>query len=158
MASLNRVILMGNLTRDPELRYTPSGTAVTQLGLAMNRRHKTQSGEWQEEATFVEIEVWGRQAETSAQYLSKGRQALIEGRLKLDRWETKDGQKRSRLKVVAFRVVFLGSPQGAPRPLPPQEPPGQGQGQGPASSAPDEHPGSEDAGAGFDMPDEEVPF
>lgn len=155
MATLNRVILMGNLTRDPELRYTPSGTAVANLGLAMNRRWKSQDGEWQEEATFVDIEVWGRQAETSAQYLSKGRQVLVEGRLKLDRWEAKTGEKRSRLKVVGERVVFLGSPGSRPG--------GETPGRGPASgaSAPGTGRGGDDgrvAEPEFDMPDEEVPF
>ena len=155
MATLNRVILMGNLTRDPELRYTPSGTAVADLGLAMNRRWKSQDGEWQEEATFVNIEVWGRQAETSAQYLSKGRQVLVEGRLKLDRWEAKTGEKRSRLKVVGERVVFLGSPGSRPG----RETPGQGQARG--GSAPGTGRGGDDgrvAEPEFDMPDGEVPF
>jgi single-strand DNA-binding protein len=109
MASINRVFLMGNLTRDPELRYTPGGSAVTEIGLAVNRRYKAQSGEMQEETTFVDITVWGRQAENVNQYLSKGRPVFVEGRLQLDSWETQDGQKRSKLKVVADNVQFLGS-------------------------------------------------
>ena len=108
MPNLNRVFLMGNLTRDPELRYTPSGTAVAQFGIAVNRRWKDRSSnEMREETTFVDIEVWARQAETASEYLSKGRACFIEGRLKLDQWE-RDGQKRSKLKVVAERVQFLG--------------------------------------------------
>ena len=156
MGSFNRVILMGNLTRDPELRYTPSGTAVAEFGLAMNRRWKNQSGEWQEEATFVQVEVWARQAETTAQYLSKGRQALVEGRLKLDRWETKEGEKRSRLKVVGERVVFVGSPRDA-RPGPPPSRAGAASADKGPQKARDQG-GSGDAEPGFDMPDEEVPF
>lgn len=111
MASLNKVILIGNLTRDPELRYTPSGTAMAKLGLATNRKYK-QGDEWKEEVTFVDITVWGRQAETSSEYLSKGRPVLIEGRLQYSQWETDDGQKRSKLEVVAERVQFLGSAGG----------------------------------------------
>lgn len=116
MANLNRVFLMGNLTRDPELRYTPNGTAVAQFGIAVNRRWRDrQSSEMREETTFVEVEVWARQAETASEYLAKGRACFIEGRLKLDQWE-KDGQKRSKLKVVAERVQFLGGRGDAPRP------------------------------------------
>jgi single-strand DNA-binding protein len=113
MASYNKVLLMGNLTRDPEVRYTPKGTALANLGLAVNRVWTTESGEQKEEVTFVDIEVWGRQAETAGQYLSKGRPVFIEGRLKLDSWEDKEsGQKRNKLKVVAERVQFLGAPRG----------------------------------------------
>ena len=115
MASYNKVLLMGNLTRDPEVRYTPKGTAVAALGLAVNRVYTTEAGEQKEEVTFVDIEVWGRQAETAGEYLSKGRPVFIEGRLRLDSWEDKEsGQKRNKLKVVAERVQFLGAPrQGA---------------------------------------------
>jgi len=108
MASFNRVILVGNLTRDPELRYTPSGTAVTDVGLAMNDRWKNANGEWVDEATFVDVTLWGRQAEVASEYLSKGSPVLIEGRLKLDQWE-QEGQKRSRLKVVGLRMQMLGT-------------------------------------------------
>ena len=119
MASFNRVILVGNLTRDPELRYIQSGTAVTEVGLAVNDRRKTASGEWVEETTFVDITVWGRQAETVCEYLTKGSSALFEGRLKLDSWE-KDGQKHSKLKVICERMQLLGGrggdrPQGGSR-------------------------------------------
>jgi single-strand DNA-binding protein len=114
MASYNKVLLMGNLTRDPEVRYTPKGTAIANLGLAVNRVYTTEGGEQKEEVTFIDIEVWGRQAETAGQYLSKGRPVFIEGRLKLDSWEDKEsGQKRQKLKVVAERVQFLGAPKGS---------------------------------------------
>src|SRR6266699_6213204 len=99
MASFNRVILVGNLTRDPELRYIPSGTAVTELGLAVNDRRKSASGEWIEETTFVDVTLWARTAEVACEYLSKGSSVLIEGRLKLDTWE-KEGKKNSKLRVI----------------------------------------------------------
>jgi single-strand DNA-binding protein len=108
MASFNRVILMGNLTRDVELKFTQSGLAVTDIGLAVNDRRKNQAGEWVEEATFVDVTLWGRTAEVAGEYLSKGSPVLIEGRLKLDTWET-DGQKRSKLHVVGERMQMLGS-------------------------------------------------
>ena len=111
MASFNRVILMGNLTRDPEMRYIPSGKAVTEIGLAVNDRRRSASGEWIDETTFVDITLWERQAEIACEYLSKGSPALIEGRLKLDTWET-DGQKRSKMRVVGDRVVLLGNRSG----------------------------------------------
>ena len=121
MASFNRVILVGNLTRDPELRYTPKGTAVAQLGVAVNRQWKTDTGEAKEEVTFVDVEAFGRQAEVIGQYLKKGRPILIEGRLKYDTWEDKQtNQKRSKLKVVLESFQFLdagraeGAPAGAP--------------------------------------------
>ena len=110
MASFNRVILMGNLTKDPEVRYTPSGTAVSDLRMAVSRRFKTQDGQDRDETCFVNVTVWSRQAETCGEYLSKGSPILVEGRLKLDEWE-KEGQKHSRLSVVAERVQFLGSPR-----------------------------------------------
>jgi single-strand DNA-binding protein len=109
---MNKVILIGNLTRDPELRYTPGGAAVCEMGIAVNRKYQTQSGEDREETTFVDITVWGRQGETADKYLSKGRQVCIEGRLKFDSWETQDGQKRNKLSVVAERVIFLGGGGG----------------------------------------------
>lgn len=113
MASFNRVILVGNLTRDPELRYIPSGTAVSDVGLAVNDRVK-RGDQWVDEATFVDITLWGRTAEIANEYLSKGSPVLIEGRLKLDRWE-KDGQKHSKLKVVGERLQMLGSKAGGGR-------------------------------------------
>jgi single-strand DNA-binding protein len=113
MASFNKVILVGNLTRDPELRYTPKGTAVAKLGLAVNRVWTSESGEKKEEVTFIDVDVFGRTAENVGQYMRKGRPILIEGRLKLDQWDDKQtGQKRSKLSVVAETVQFLGSPGG----------------------------------------------
>ena len=112
MASYNRVVLMGNLTRDVEIRYLQNGTAVTDIGLAVNDRRKNQQGEWVEEATFVDVTLWGRTAEVAGEYLTKGAPVLIEGRLKLDSWET-DGQKRSKLKVVGERMQMLGGRGGS---------------------------------------------
>ncbi len=111
MASFNRVILVGNLTRDPELRYIPSGTAVSDIGLAVNDRVK-KGDQWVDEVTFVDVTLWGRTAEIANEYLSKGSPVLIEGRLKLDRWE-KDGQKHSKLRVTADKLQMLGSKEGA---------------------------------------------
>ena len=108
MASYNRVILVGNLTRDIELKYTPGATAVTDIGLAVNDRRKSASGEWVEETTFVDVTLWGRTAEVASEYLGKGSPILVEGRLKLDTWET-DGQKRSKLRVVCERMQMLSS-------------------------------------------------
>ncbi len=110
MASFNRVILIGNLTRDPELRRIPSGTAVTELSLAVNDRVK-RNNEWVEEATFVDVTFWDRKAEVACEYLSKGRPVMIEGRLKLDKWE-KDGQKFSKLRVLGERLEFIGDGKG----------------------------------------------
>ena len=111
MASLNSVFLVGNLTRDPEVRYTKGGRAVGDLRLAVNRKFRTGDGEDREETCFVSVVVWGRQAETCGEYLHKGSAALIEGRLQYEEWE-KDEQKFNRLRVVANRVQFLGSPRG----------------------------------------------
>ncbi|MFO0939873.1 MAG: single-stranded DNA-binding protein [Pirellulales bacterium] len=108
MASYNRVILMGNLTRDVQLRYTPGGTPVTEIGLAVNDRRKNQNGEWVDEVTFVDVTFWGRTAEVAAEYLSKGSPVFVEGRLKLDTWE-KDGQKNYKLRVVCDRMQLLSS-------------------------------------------------
>jgi single-strand DNA-binding protein len=109
MAGYNKVILIGNLTRDPELRYTPQGVAIAKIGLAVNRTWKTESGETKEEVTFVDVDAFRRQAETLAQYLKKGSPLMVEGRLKLDQWDDKQtGQKRSRLGVVLEGFQFLG--------------------------------------------------
>jgi len=114
MASFNKVILMGNLTRDPELRYTPKGTAIAKIGLAVNRVWTTDTGEKKEEVTFVDVDIFGRTAENVGQYMRKGRPIMIEGRLKLDQWDDKQtGQKKSKLGVVAETVQFLGSAPGA---------------------------------------------
>jgi len=111
MASFNRVILVGNLTRTPELRTIPSGLSVTDIGLAVNDRRKSATGEWIEEVTFVDITLWGRQAEVVCEYASKGSPLLIEGRLKLDSWES-EGQKRTKMKVIGERVQLLGARGG----------------------------------------------
>jgi|SRR5262245_35782585 single-strand DNA-binding protein len=119
MASLNKVVLLGNLTRDPELRYAPNGTAVARFGLAINSRYR-QGEEWKDDVCFVDIVVFGRQAETAGEYLSKGRMALIEGRLQWRSWEGQDGQKRSKHEVIAERVQFMsrGRDEGMGRPGP----------------------------------------
>lgn len=109
MASMNRVFLVGNLTRDPEIRYTPGNRAVGDLRLAVSRRYKTKDGQDKEEVCYVSVVVWDRQAETCEQYLRKGSPVLVEGRLQYDEWE-KDGQKQNRLRVTAERVQFLGGP------------------------------------------------
>ncbi|MCO8124421.1 single-stranded DNA-binding protein [Stieleria sp. TO1_6] len=111
MASYNRVILVGNLTRDIELRYIPSGQAVSDVTVAVNDRRKTANGEWVDEATFVDVTLWGRNAEVASEFLSKGAPVLIEGRLKLDRWET-DGQKRSKLRVICEKMQMLSNRPG----------------------------------------------
>ena len=113
MASFNRVILVGNLTRDVELKYTQGGTAVTEVTLAVNDRRKNQSGEWVEETTFVDVTLWARTAEVASEYLSKGSPMLIEGRLRLDRWDDKEtGKGRSKLAVTGERMQMLGGRGG----------------------------------------------
>jgi single-strand DNA-binding protein len=124
MASFNKVILAGNLTRDPELRYTPKGTAIARLGIACNRKWKSETGELKEEVTFVDVDAFGKQAETIGQYLKKGRPILIEGRLRYDTWEDKQsGQKKSKLGVVLESFQFLdsggGRGEGSPAPARP---------------------------------------
>lgn len=162
MAYLNKVFLIGNLTRDPELRVTPKGTAICQFGLAVNRQFKDESGATREEVTFIDIEAWGKQGELVSKYLTKGSPAMVEGRLKFDSWEDKQsGQKRSKLKVVLDNVQFLsrGGGSGA----------GSSAGEGGAPSsgdepaAPERHappargPAKPAAPAG-DTVDEDVPF
>jgi single-strand DNA-binding protein len=113
MPSLNKVLLMGNLTRDPELRVTPKGTSICQFGLAINRQFKMESGESRDEVTFVDIEAWGKQGETIAKYCTKGRPLYVEGRLRLDQWEDKNTkEKRSRMKIVLEQFQFLGDGRG----------------------------------------------
>lgn len=155
MANFNKVILVGNLTRDPQVRYTPSGTAVTDLGLAVNRTwFDKQSNSRKEETTFVDVTLWARQAEVAGEYLSKGRTVLIEGRLQLDQWTDKEsGQKRNKLKVVGENMQMLGGRGGG------------GGGGGGASQSQGEQPGASDspAQAFYDdgpqePPDDEVPF
>ena len=146
MASYNRVILVGNLTRDVELRYIPSGMAVTDIGLAVNDRRKNASGEWVDETTFVDITLWGRQAEVASEYLSKGSPVLIEGRLKLDSWES-EGQKQSKLKVVGEKMQMLGARGGG----------GGRPGSRPESQYNQDGPPRDDAPT-FDAPDSDIPF
>lgn len=116
MASLNKVLLIGNLTKDPELRYTPNGTAVTNLRIAVNRRFKDRTGELKEDTCFVTVTAWDKQAEICNQYLQKGRQIFVEGILQSRSWETTDKQKRSTIDVRAERIQFLGGPKGVEAP------------------------------------------
>jgi single-strand DNA-binding protein len=116
MANLNKVMIIGNLTRDPELRHTPKGSAVTDLGVAVNRKIQDGNGGWKDETTFVDVTVWGSSAENAHKYLSKGRGVFIEGRLQMDSWDDKaTGQKRSKLKVVADNLQFLPDGKGGIR-------------------------------------------
>ncbi|HAU37203.1 MAG TPA: single-stranded DNA-binding protein [Phycisphaerales bacterium] len=120
MANYNKVILVGNLTRDPQMSYLPSQTAVTEFGLAVNRRWRDQSGEQREDTMFIDCRVYGKQAETVNQYMAKGRPILVEGRLQLDTWEGKDGSKHSRHRVIVERFQFLGGAPGGGQGAPPQ--------------------------------------
>jgi single-strand DNA-binding protein len=148
-ASLNKVILIGNLTADPEMRYTPSGTARTRFSIAINRQYKNASGQLQEDVTFVPIVVWGSQAENCANYLSKGRSVAVEGRLRIDSFENAEGERRKVVEVVASGVQFLGGP---PRSQDQQSRSQEGQ---PASvSSPPSAPPETDV----QRSDEEVPF
>jgi single-strand DNA-binding protein len=163
MSSFNKVILLGNLTRDPQVRYTPGGTAVAELGLAVNRTwfdQKTNSR--REETTFVDVTLWGRQAEVAGEYLAKGRQVLIEGRLQLDTWEDKEsGQKRSKLKVISENMKMVGGRGDGPR----AEGGGGGRGEGGRAEGPRSggQRDPENAGGGGEEfhdapPDDDVPF
>ena len=156
MANFNKVILAGNLTRDPELRYTPKGTAVCRFGLAVNRNWTSETGEKKEEVTFVDIDAFGRQAEVVAQYMKKGRPFLVEGRLKLDQWEDKNThQKQTKLRVVLEGFSFIDArgadnAGGAPAPLPPRP-----------AAAPASAPAAASAPADAESPppgDDDVPF
>ena len=149
MANFNKVIVAGNLTRDPELRYTPKGTAVAKIGLAINRTWKNEAGESKEEVTFVDIDVFGRQAEVISQYMRKGRPLLVEGRLKLDQWEDKNTHhKQSKLKVVLESFSFIdsraadagGGESPRPRPAAPPSAPSSA----PEPAEPDGPPAEED--------------
>jgi single-strand DNA-binding protein len=147
MASFNRVVLLGNLTRDIELRYIGNGTAVTDIGLAVNDRVK-RNDQWVDETTFVDITLWGRTAEVANEYLSKGSSVLIEGRLKMESWE-KDGQKRTKLKVIGERMQMVGGKGGG----------GQGGGSRGGSSRSTSDDSHEYSSAGMDsIPDDEIPF
>ena len=149
MANYNKVLLMGNLTRDPELKYTASGTAVANFGLAINRSWTGQDGNRQEETTFVDCEVWSKQAETFCEYMAKGRPVFVEGRLRLDSWE-KDGQKRSKLRVVCERFQFIGGRPGG----------GDEGGRGPARPGPrqEERPPAESEPPDPAPNDDDIPF
>lgn len=142
MASLNKVLLIGNLTRPPELRYTPSGTAVADLRLAVNRNYSTQTGERREETCFLTVVVWGKQAESCGEYLDKGSQVFIEGRIQTRDWESKDGQKRTATEVVAERVQFMSRTKG-------------GVGAGAPAAVPAASSFSEESGGGGE---DDVPF
>ena len=115
MPGFNRVILLGNLTRTPEVRYTQAGTSVTEVGLAVGERRKGDDGRWQEETTFIDVTLWGRTAEVAGEFLRKGSSVLIEGRLQLDSWTDREGQKRSKLKVIGERLQMLGGARGRKR-------------------------------------------
>ncbi len=141
MASFNRVILMGNLTRDVQLEKTPQGTSVAEVGLAVKDRVK-RNGEWVDEVTFVDLVLWGRTAEIAAEYLSKGSPAFFEGRLKLETWENKEGQKRSKMKVIAERMQMVGGRSGG----------GSNGGPTPAAVA------ATAAVQDHDIPEEDIPF
>ena len=159
MASYNKVFLLGNLTRDPEVRYTPKGSAVADLGIAVNRQYTLDTGEKREEVTFVDVTFWGRTAEVAGEYLKKGRSVFIEGRLQLDTWDDKQsGQKRSKLKVIGEMMQMLGGRPGA----------GGGSGEeGGGEEAPPRAPRSSGAGSRSGPPpkgaapepdDDEIPF
>lgn len=151
MPNYNRVILMGNLTRDPELRYTPSGQAVADFRMAINRRVKTPDGENRDSVTFVDVTAWGRQAETINEYFTKGRTIFVEGRLQLDEWTSQDGQRRSKLRVVLENFQFIGPRAAGRGPAESAEAP---QGQAPAhSSVPPPAPRPEEP-----EPFDDVPF
>ena len=149
MASFNKVILAGNLTRDPELRYTPKGTAVARLGIACNRKWRSESGEMKEEVTFVDVDAFGKTAETIGQYLKKGRPILIEGRLRYDTWEDKQTkQKKSKLGVVMETFQFLDSGGGR----------GDGGEGAPAPSRPAAGSAPAPEGGDAEPPQDDVPF
>jgi single-strand DNA-binding protein len=158
MANLNKVMLIGNLTRDPEVRYTPSGRAVADIALAINRVWTNDQGQKQEDTTFVDVTLWGRQAELAQQYLTKGRGVYVEGRLQMDTWDDKEtGKKRSRLKVIGEVLQFLPDGRGGSNP-----PSGGGAPQGQRSSAPQQRSGPPQ-GASAAPPDEfqeddDIPF
>jgi len=157
MASFNKVILIGNLTRDPELRYTPKGTAVAKIGLAVNRVWTNEAGEKKEEVTFVDVDVFGRTAENVGQYMRKGRPIMIEGRLKLEQWDDRTtGAKKSKLGVVAETVQFLGSaegkPAGSPAPFSKEAP------KAPGATAPVAEPVAEPVAGDGPPESDDVPF
>ncbi len=144
MANLNKVMLIGNLTRDPELRHTPSGMAIADFGLAVNRQRKGADGNRIDEVTFVDVTAFGKQAEVIQQYTRKGRPLFVEGHLKLDQWTSQDGQKRSKLSVVVENFQFLDSKGGGGGGGPSAGPSGGGRGAEPVSSGSDYGPSDDD--------------
>ncbi|MHB1389684.1 MAG: single-stranded DNA-binding protein [Thermoleophilia bacterium] len=149
MANINRVVLTGNLTRDPELRQTPNGKSVCTLGLAVNERYKNEAGEWVEKPNFFDIIVWGAQGENCERYLSKGRPVAVDGRLSFRSWEDKDGGKRSKVEVIASTVQFLGSRQDS----------GNQENSPVATGAPSGlKPDTSDFDAPSAAPDDDIPF
>lgn len=155
MASVNKVILVGNCTRDPEVRYTPKGTAVADIGMAMNRYFSSDGGEKREETTFVDVTLWGRQAEVAGEYLKKGRPVYIEGRLQLDSWDDKNtGQKRTKLKVVGEQMQLLGSREGGGGSSPQQREENAQSNQ----SAPESSEGNDGAQFETDSEEDDIPF
>jgi single-strand DNA-binding protein len=156
MPSLNKVLLMGNLTRDPELRVTPKGTPICQFSLAINRQFKMDSGESREEVIYVDVEAWGKQGETIAKYCTKGRPLYVEGRLRLDQWEDKNTkEKRSRMKVVLEQFQFLGDGRGGGASAPSD--PSVDQTASPERHSPPPRTASSKPAAGENL-DEDVPF
>ena len=156
MASYNRVVVVGNTTRETELKYTQSGMAVVELGLAMNEKRKNASGEWIDEAVFVDVTLWGKTAEVCGEHVQKGQQILIEGRLKLDTWNDRNtGEKRSKLKVTGDKLVFVGSKRDGGS-APPADPGDQPSGASPSPPAAryDEPPRAAPAGE----PEDNLPF
>jgi len=156
MASLNRVFLMGNLTRDPVLRYTPSGTPVCEFGLAVNRRYATREGEQREEVCFVDITMWGKRGVVISEYFTKGQPIFIEGRLKYDSWESAEG-RRSKLVVVAENFEFLGGRGGSGGPGEPAggRRPARGSDRRPGPPPDRDEPPPDE---GYDVADDEIPF
>jgi single-strand DNA-binding protein len=153
MANVNKVILIGNCTRDPEVRYTPKGTAVADIGLAMNRYFSSDGGERREETTFVDVTLWGRQAEVAGEYLKKGRPVYIEGRLQMDSWDDKNtGQKRTKLKIVGEQMQLLGSRDSGGSSSPPQQ-----RYESNSTESNNQNSGGND-GAQFDTEDDDIPF
>ena len=147
MATVNKVMLLGNLTRDPELRYTPQGAAVCEFSLALNRSYTNkQTGQRVDEVSYIDCVAWGRTAETSAEYLKKGRQVFVEGRLTQDRWESQEGKKMSKIRITAEQVTFLGG--------------GSGGGRGGAEGAPPKGAGAPESAGGEEPPQagEDIPF
>ena len=161
MASFNKVILLGNLTRDPEVRYTPKGSAVCDLGIAINRQYTLDSGEKREEVTYVDVVLWARLAEIAGEYLKKGRQVYVEGRLQTRKWQDKEGQDRYTTEIVADRMQMLGSREGSGATHTADEPPDRERASAPAgtsASAPGAKAGAAPSKKNVDDLDDDIPF